>query len=338
MLMPIVAAGLLVILAFQLWLLRQVHFQQQRVDGRIIELSAQLTSGRKPAGATAVQAGERAPAFTLPVLGGGSASLASLLRPARPLLLVFVDTRCGPCYELLPDIGGWQRVYGDQLTIALISTGDPHTNQAMTAEYGIAPVLIQRELELATAFALRQAPSAVLINLEGVLPGEAGYGWSETRKLVADTLVILLPEPPVEKPPVAVVGAPAPALRRPDLEGRLIDLSALRGMPLALFFWNPGCHHCQALLPELLAFEQRRDRPRLLVVSRGPAEMNKQLGFRSPIVSDDDREIARMFDVKGTPSAVLIDQFGIVATPVARGETGVRGLISFLIPAPAFAD
>ena len=175
MLMPIVAAGLLVILAFQLWLLRQVHFQQQRVDGRIIELSAQLTSGRKPAGATAVQAGERAPAFTLPVLGGGSASLASLLRPARPLLLVFVDTRCGPCYELLPDIGGWQRVYGDQLTIALISTGDPHTNQAMTAEYGIAPVLIQRELELATAFGLRQAPSAVLDNPLSVISGQGNY-------------------------------------------------------------------------------------------------------------------------------------------------------------------
>lgn len=338
MLMPIVAAGLLVILAFQLWLLRHVHSQQQRVDTRIAGLSARLASGRESAGTAPLSMGEKAPAFTLPALGGGSASLASLLRPAKPLLLVFVDTRCGPCYELLPDIGGWQRVYGDQLTIALVSTGDPHTNQAMTAEYGIAPVLIQRDLELATAFGLRQAPSAVLINPDGVIAGEASYGSFAIRKRVADALGLVLPDPPKQELPVATVGAPAPALRRPDLEGRLIDLSALRGAPLAVFFWNPGCHHCQALLPDVLAFEQRRDRPRLLVVSRGPAEMNKQLGFRSPIVSDDDREIARMFDVKGTPSAVLIDQSGNVATPVARGETGVRELLSLLTPTPAFAD
>ncbi len=60
---------------------------------------------------------------------------------------------------------------------------------------------------------------------------------------------------------------------------------------------------------------------------RGPGALNQEAGFASPLVLDDDRSITELFGVGGTPAAVLIDAQGIVATPVARGATGVRSLL-----------
>jgi hypothetical protein len=56
-------------------------------------------------------AGGVVPPFALADLGGVGVTLDALL--------VLTEPRCGPCHELFPDIGGWQRVYGDRLKITL---------------------------------------------------------------------------------------------------------------------------------------------------------------------------------------------------------------------------
>jgi thiol-disulfide isomerase/thioredoxin len=266
----------------------------------------------------------------LTLLGGGGTSVNALLARGKPLLLVITDPRCGPCYELLPDVAGWQRVYGDRLSIALVSTGDPGTNQAMTAEYGIHPVLLQRERELIEAYKLVQAPAAVLISPDGRIEGEARYGTWAIRQLVADTLGLVMPPPPVLANRAVGVGEAVPSLRRPDLDGNVIDLGASRGATTLVLFWNPGCSHCQELLPDVRAFEAQQFRPQLVIVSRGPVGLNREVGFASRMVLDDDRSIATAFGVTGTPAAVLIDRSGVVGSPVARGATGVRALLERL--------
>src|SRR5262249_18790145 len=132
--LSVVAAGLLGVLALQGRLLLHLRDQQSRIHRRLDDLAHRAASPRRPAPPAATIA----PPFALPSLAGSVRSLATLLAPAKPLVLVFVDPRCGPCYELLPDIGGWQRVYGDRLNVAVVSAGTPATNLAMTAEYGIA--------------------------------------------------------------------------------------------------------------------------------------------------------------------------------------------------------
>ena len=279
--------------------------------------------------------GEQAPGFALPDIKGERVTLGTLLAPARPLMLVFAEPRCGPCFELLPDIGGWQRVYGDRLSIALISSGDVRTNHAMTADYGIQSVLLQQDQEVVSAYGLTQAPAAVLIQPDGRVSAGPRFGARAIRQLVADTLGLILPPAPTHDTRIVGLGEAAPPLRLPDLFGDVVDLSTYRGTPTLLLFWSPGCSHCANVLPEVLAFEGQPNRPKVVVVSRGPIGLNKELGFTSPVVLDEPRAIGQALGVTGTPAAVLIDAMGKVATPVARGTAGVRALMTRSIAQPS---
>jgi thiol-disulfide isomerase/thioredoxin len=284
-------------------------------------------------------AGELAPGFALADIGGRNVTLEALLAPGKPLLLVFAEPRCGPCYELLPDLGGWQRVYGDRLSIALISSGEARTNLAMTADYGIRSVLLQREREAETAYGLAMAPAAILVQPDGRIGAGPRYGTRAIRRLVAETLGLAVPPDPVRDTRIAELGESVPPFRLPDLAGNVVDLAAWRGAPTLLLFWSPGCSHCANLLPEVLACERQPNRPRIVVVSRGPIGLNQDLGFASPVVLDDARMIGDGLGVAGTPAAVLIDAMGKVAAPVGRGGAGVRALMARTrIPATTAAD
>lgn len=311
--------------------------QQRRISARIDALATAPTRDDRRAALLDALKGKPAPDIDLSGLDGERVTLDGLLAQAKPLLLVFAEPRCGPCYELLPDIGGWQRVYGDQLTIALVSSGAQDQNLAMTAEYGISLVLLQEEREVVEAYGLPQAPAAVLIQPDGRVSAGPRFGARAIRELVADTLGLALPEAPRREVQATGVGQAAPTIRRPDLDGNVVDLAALRGNPVLLLFWSPGCSHCQELLPEIKAFEQKRGSLPMVIVSRGPAALNQEAGFASPMVLDDDLSIARGFGASGTPAAVLLDGRGVVAAPVARGSTGVRSALqavqSLSIPA-----
>jgi peroxiredoxin len=320
------AAALLGTLALQGWTLRQLRGQHGRLQQRLDDLTRRIAT--RAAAPVAAPAGNQAPPFDLVDLEGRHASLARFGVPAKPVLLVFTDPRCGPCYELLPDVGGWQRIYGDRLTIALISGGTPEANRAMTAEYGIQHVLLQADREVAEAFGVAMAPAAVVVHADGRIGAGPVYGARAVRELVAATLGLAMPEPPAREVRAARVGERAPAFRRRNLDGTVVDLAAYRGEEMLLLFWSPGCSHCQDLLPTMKAWEADADGPRLLVVSRGPVALNQDAGLRSPVVLDDDRSLADLFGVAGTPAAVVIDAQGVVASPVARGASGIRALVA----------
>jgi thiol-disulfide isomerase/thioredoxin len=322
---PVIALALVVLMAIALqgWLILQLRGQTTRLQARL-DLVTRRAASAIPS------PGTPAPAFDLPTLDDTRASLERLLAGGKPLMLHFTAPRCGPCYELLPDIGGWQRLYGDRLTIAVVSGGTPEANRAMTAEYGIAPgsVLVQEDREIADAYAARMAPAAVVIRPDGRLSGEPVYGARAVRQLVADTLGLAMPEAPARTVQTVGVGEQVPALRRPDLDANPFDLGSLRGAPTLLLFWSPGCSHCQELLPDMRAWEANLNGLRMLIVSGGPVALNKAAGLRSQFVLDDDRGIAGRFGATGTPAAVLIDEMGIVASDVARGTRGVRALVA----------
>jgi thiol-disulfide isomerase/thioredoxin len=332
----VAAAALLVGLGVQGWLLVQVRDQQHRVGIRL-DLLTRHAGGP---GGVAVQANDRlpsatagpvAPDFSLAELGGGQVSLKALLARAQPVLLVFTHPQCGPCYELLPDIGGWQRVYGDRLTTALISSGTPEINHAMTVEYGIRPVLLEHENDIVDLYGLDQAPAAVLVGPDGLTTAGSSYGTRAIRQLVADALGLVLPAAPAREARPVSRGEAAPPVRRPDLFGNVVDLAAYRGSPTLLLFWSPGCSHCQDVLPDIKAIEQSPHMAHLLIVSSGPLGLNQEVGFASPVVLDDDRSIAQAFGVSGTPAALLIDSRGVVVTPVARGSDRVRAALNTLV-------
>ena len=144
-------------------------------------------------------------------------------------------------------------------------------------------------------------------------------------------------------PPVAMVAAPSPAptvglrspskpappVALPDLDGQTVQLTDFRGRPTAVLFWRPGCGFCQRMLTELKAWEADPppDAPQLLIVSSEDVASNRAQGLRSPIVLDDDYRVLSAFGATGTPSAVLVDAEGHIASGVGVGAAQVFSLL-----------
>ena len=95
-----------------------------------------------------------------------------------------------------------------------------------------------------------------------------------------------------------------------------------------MFFWNPGCGFCQQMLPDLKVWEENRPEgaPKLLFVSAGTEEANKEMGLASTVVLDQHFSVGRAFGASGTPSAVLVDAEGRMDSEVAVGAPAVLEL------------
>jgi hypothetical protein len=91
-----------------------------------------------------------------------------------------------------------------------------------------------------------------------------------------------------------------------------------------LLFWNPGCGFCQQMVDDVKALEAGETKgPRLVLVSTGTVEANRASGFRSPVLLDQSFATGRALEVTGTPSAVLVDAEGKIASGVSVGAPAV---------------
>ncbi len=347
------------------WTLVHLLGQNGRLLTRLDAVEAALAaSGRAPAPAVAPAAapappepglpvGAPAPAFSLPGLYGETLTLDALRAAGKPVLLVFTDPNCGPCNGLLSDIGRWQREHADQFTVALISRGTPEANRPKSAEHGVSRVLLQRDFEVAEAYQANGTPIGVVVHPDGRIDSSLAPGADAIRALVARRLgaaAAAVPAPiaptPVAAPSrgmdgsgpngngspavpsVAAIGDRAPLLTFPSLTGRPMGIGDFRGHRTLVLFWNPGCGFCMQMLEDLKAWEANRPAgaPKLLVISAGTEEANRALGIHAPIVLDQGFEAGRAFGASGTPSAVLVDAQGKVASEVAVGAETVLAL------------
>jgi peroxiredoxin len=129
-------------------------------------------------------------------------------------------------------------------------------------------------------------------------------------------------------PAAQQIGEPAPEVKLPDLQGTTVELKDFRGQKTLVLFWNPGCGFCQQMLPEIREWEENRPEgaPKLLFVSAGTEEANRDMKLSSKVVLDQQFAAGRSFGASGTPSAVLVDAEGNVASGVAVGAPGVLEL------------
>jgi thiol-disulfide isomerase/thioredoxin len=114
-----------------------------------------------------------------------------------------------------------------------------------------------------------------------------------------------------------------------DLKGNTVELDDFRGEDTLVLFWNPGCGFCQQMLPEIKQWEGNRPEgaPKLLFVSAGTEEANKDMKLSSKVVLDQQFAAGRAFGASGTPSAVLVDAEGRIASEVAVGAPAVLDLV-----------
>lgn len=152
---------------------------------RTAELERRLSRAERMLGpADGLPVGSPAPAFLLPTLAGGAASLEELVSGQGGVVLIFVAPRCSQCEELERGLASLQQ----RLPIAVL------TRIGATQAHGIDParVLIQAEWEVGERYGCTTTPSAVVV----------GPGPSIASQLIQGTPTIrsLLDEMEVGKP------------------------------------------------------------------------------------------------------------------------------------------
>ncbi|HXY71745.1 MAG TPA: MauE/DoxX family redox-associated membrane protein [Actinomycetota bacterium] len=127
--------------------------------------------------------GDGAPPFTLRDVGGSEVTLASLLAPGRPVLLVFAAPSCQSCAALLPDVAAWERDLAGELAVAVVSS-DAEAGRTAADEHGLRTVLEDGARDVAEAYRTLGTPAAVVVGVDGRIATETAHGADEIHALV----------------------------------------------------------------------------------------------------------------------------------------------------------
>jgi methylamine dehydrogenase accessory protein MauD len=289
--------------------------------------------------------GAMAPKFSLATVNGDAISLDNLLEQGKSVLLVFASPNCWGCKVLLPVVRVWQKDYANQLTVAVVSKGTLEENRSQMAKYEINDLLVDEDSEVSDNYQAKWSPAALLINPDGRIASHLSLGDSAIREWLRNLISSgdLQNTGPDENgasvhiPQVALnyavrkIGEPAPSFELKDLSGKSVRLQDLRGSSTLLLFWHPRCKICKTLWNDLLAWEEHppTGAPRLVFVATGEPKDIKAGGrrFRSTTLLDPTFDIAPLFGTKFTPSAILIDSEGRIASSLAIRADNVRALI-----------
>lgn len=267
--------------------------------------------------------GDPAPGFSLPDLDGNILALSDLR--GEDAVLIFWSPTCGFCKRMADDIIAWEkeRIANKPLAV-IITSGDLNANR----EFGFAStVLLDERVATMRQFGASGTPTAIRIDKDGNIASQLRVGQPGVMSLLRNEEA-----PPAQAPqPVvqpATVGQEAPAMKLSDLNGNSFDLADNLGRKTLLVFWNPTCGFCNRMKDDLQAWEgvKTADAPEIVLVSTGSVEANREQGFKSTVLIDQAFQVGRAFGATGTPSAVLIDEDGRIASAVAVGAPRVLGL------------
>ena len=351
----VLGLAVLGVLAAQWWMLLNLIKQNGRLLMRVDALERGQGGGAatSPNGSVATQPslglpiGDTAPEFELPGLHGETLTLESLRASGKPVMLLFTDANCASCTAMLPEIRRWQKEHAEELTISLVSQGTVEENRAKSTEHGLRGVLMEQDWEVSEAYEVEASPSAVLVRPDGTIgspvhegpdaiSGLLAYAVGKRSQLPLHSGGQEAAQPHLTPGDAAaktasigpMVGTPAPQIELPDLNGAPISLSNFRGEKVVVLFWDPECGFCREILPDLRAWENNppTETPKVLIVSSGTEEANREMGLSSPVLLDDQLVVGSAFDAPGTPSAVLIDEQGQIASELAVGAPAVLAL------------
>jgi thiol-disulfide isomerase/thioredoxin len=266
--------------------------------------------------------GTTAPAFEAETIRGESISLDDLLAPGLPLLLLFTSPACEPCRTLIPKVGLWQRLHAGRLTIAAMSGGGRIASTIEAEEHGLDRVLIDSDLAVYGAYAANGTPSAVLVSPGGTIASYIASGPDSVERLVAEALSGTTDGDGLS------IGTPAPQVDLVDVAGEPVALVDPAGKETLVLFWNPECGFCRSMHEQVLALEREAAETtlRIVVVSSGDEELTRAEGFSSSVALDPDLTANWALAIFGTPTAVLLDPAGMVASRPAIGAEAVFAL------------
>lgn len=121
---------------------------------------------------------QRAPAFSLPRLGGGTSVSFPLTGPARhrPVVLTFFASWCAPCHRELPMVAAVARKERgsrhDVVFVGVDGNDDPSSGLSFARRSGVSFAVAEDSAsELAPKFLLVGYPGTVFIDASGLVVG-----------------------------------------------------------------------------------------------------------------------------------------------------------------------
>lgn len=129
------------------------------------------------------------------------------------------------------------------------------------------------------------------------------------------------------------IGTPAPVFELSDLNDKKVALKSLLTPKKGtlLFFVSPTCNPCGALLPEIEQWQgELKDKINFVFISSGGAKENAEKfagNTLKKVLLQNDREVAEMYGAKWTPTVVLVNSEGRIASRVAAGDSAIRDLV-----------
>jgi peroxiredoxin len=127
--------------------------------------------------------------------------------------------------------------------------------------------------------------------------------------------------PQDEKVAVAQVGRVAPDFELHTLDGRTVQLSALRGKPVLVNFWASWCTPCRDEFPFLRKTVAAHPGITVLGLTEDTI-LGDARSFVSdqhatwPMLADTDGQVAREYGVKPIPQTFFVDRDGVITVRV----------------------
>ena len=137
-------------------------------------------------------------------------------------------------------------------------------------------------------------------------------------------------------------GQPTPTLEAPDLQGRRVRLSDLRGRAVLLNFWASWCEPCRTEMPALEGVQARHAETGLAVlavnVREHPGTVQRFIqntGLSLPVLRDTDGSAAKACGVRIYSSTLAIGRdgrarFTVVGEPDWAGAAARQWMLELL--------
>jgi thiol-disulfide isomerase/thioredoxin/uncharacterized membrane protein YphA (DoxX/SURF4 family) len=153
--------------------------------------------------------------------------------------------------------------------------------------------------------------------------------WSDTRRLRRELASATAAKRPAGLPR----GAAAPEFALTALRGRSGTLQGLlqASRPTVLVFLSTRCMPCRNMLPTLARWQESLAGTVSLpaIFSGDPADIERlgdEAGL-SLLLAQESSEVFQLYALRATPSGVLIDADGVIASPPAEGVPAIEALI-----------
>lgn len=246
---------------------------------------------------------------------------------------MFVGPDCGPCKLLLDEFRQWKRDLEPDIRFIFISKGSVEENRERFGDLADG-MLLQNGMEFANKLYIRWTPAALFVSADGNIAGHPAIGDMAIRDMMGRIRNEEHQNPSFyiengRKRTRIKVGHPVPEFSMSDLDGNVITNEYFSSKPTIAFFVTTTCAYCAEVIDQIRNWEvtpESRDF-KAIVFSDGDPELHRSYGLKTPLILDTDYKLSVNMGMFGAPSALLVDENGIVSSEAAISAPMIWALV-----------